>query len=220
MRPSSSSLVWVQDISTAQTALGLYPLGLAYPSCRRRYSRSPVKGVVLRPIRNGPLDRKIARSALLPQASLKATEEVERFNVQAFIGTSIEGLPKNLDPFQSINAGSRFSTPLFDLSLLRKYQASGHQLEASKEDEKSTREETVLLTAAQYLALLRAEASVKAAESRVQLAESLAKQAHDLLSSGVSTNIDASRAEVRVLTERQALIDAQSEIESNTFALH
>jgi len=164
-------------------------------------------------------DRKIARSALLPQASLKATEEVQRFNVQAFIGESITGLPKNIGPFQSVNVGPRFSTPIFDLSLLRKYQASGHQLEASKEDEKSTREETVLLTTAQYLALLRAEASVKAAESRVQLAESLSKQAHDLLSSGVATNIDVSRAEVRVLTERQALIDAQSEIESNTFAL-
>jgi outer membrane protein len=164
-------------------------------------------------------DRKIVRSALLPQASLRATDEIQRFNVQAFIGTSIEGLPKNLGPFQSLNMGPRFSTPIFDLSLLRKYQASGHRLEASKEDEKSTREETVLLTTAQYLALLRAEASVKAAESRVQLAESLATQAHDLLSSGVATNIDVSRAEVRVLTERQALIDAQSEIESNTFAL-
>jgi outer membrane protein len=164
-------------------------------------------------------DRKISRSALLPQASLKTTEEVERFNVQAFIGTSIQGLPKNLGPFQSINIGPRFSAPVFDLSLLREYQASGHRLEASKEDEKSTREETVLLTTAQYLALLRAETSVKAAESRVQLAKSLANQAHDLLSSGVATNIDVSRAEVRVLTERQALIDAQSEIESNTFAL-
>ena len=164
-------------------------------------------------------DRKIVRSALLPQASLRATDEVERYNVQAVIGVPIAGLPKNIGPFQSIVIGPRFSTPVFDLSLLRKYQASGHRLEATKEDEKSTREETVLLTTAQYLSLLRAEASVKAAESRVQLAESLANQAHDLLSSGVATNIDVSRAEVRVLTERQALIDAQSEIESNTFAL-
>ena len=96
----------------------------------------------------------------------------------------IEGLPKNIGPFQSVNIGPRFSTAIFDLSLLRKYQAS-----------------------------------VKAAASRVQLAKSLATQAHDLLSSGVATNIDVSRADVRVLAERQARIDAQSEIESNTFAL-
>jgi len=164
-------------------------------------------------------DRKISRSALLPQASLKATDEVELYNVQAVIGVPIAGLPKNIGPFQSVIIGPRFSTPVFDLSLLRKYRASSHRLEASKEDEKSTREETVLLTTAQYLSLLRAEASVKAAVSRVQLAESLAKQAHDLLSSGVATNIDVSRAEVRVLTEKQAQIDAQSEIESNTVAL-
>jgi outer membrane protein TolC len=164
-------------------------------------------------------DRKISRSALLPQASLRATDEVERYNLQGLIGVPIQGLSKNIGPFQSINIGPRFSTPVFDLSLIRKYQASGHRLEASREDEKSTREETVLLTAAQYLALLRAKASVKAAESRVQLAESLAQQARDLLSSGVATNIDVSRAEVRVLTEKQALVDAQSEIESDTFAL-
>jgi outer membrane protein len=164
-------------------------------------------------------DRKIARSALLPQASLQATDGIERYNMKSLIGLQIEGLPKNIGPFQSLDIGPRFSMPVFDISLLRKYQASGHRLEASKEDEKSTREETVLLTTAQYLALLRAKASVKAAESRVQLAESLAKQAHDLLSSGVASNIDVSRAEVRVLTEKQALVDAQSEIESNTFAL-
>lgn len=164
-------------------------------------------------------DRTTSRSALLPQASLRATDEVERYNVQAVIGVPIAGLPKNIGPFQSVVIGPRFSTPVFDMSLLRKYQASGHRLEASKEDEKSTREETVLLTTAQYLSLLRAEASVKAAESRVELAESLATQAHDLLSSGVATNIDVSRAEVRVLTEKQALIDAESEIESNTVAL-
>src|SRR5579863_7477156 len=105
-------------------------------------------------------DRKISRSALLPQASLKATDEVERYNLQGLIGVPIGGLPKNIGPFQSINIGHRFSTPVFDLSLLRKYQASGHRLEASKEDEKSTREETVLLTTAQYPSLLRAEASV------------------------------------------------------------
>jgi outer membrane protein TolC len=164
-------------------------------------------------------NRKLSRSALLRRATLKATEDVERYNLQPLIGLQIAGVPKNIGPFQSINIGSRFSTPVFDLSLLREYQASGHRLEASKEGEKSTRKETVLLTTAQYLGFLRAEASVKAAESRVQLAESLAKQAQDLLSSGVATNIDVSRAEVRVLTERQALIDAQSEIESNTFAL-
>jgi outer membrane protein len=164
-------------------------------------------------------DRKITRSALLPQASFSATDEVERYNLQALIGVPFPGLPKNIGPFQAMYIGPRFFTPVFDLSLLRKYQASGHRLEASKEDEKSMREETVLLTTAQYLALLRAEASVKAAESRVQLAESLAKQAHDLLTSGVASNIDVSRAEVRVLAEKQALIDAQSEIESNTVAL-
>ena len=164
-------------------------------------------------------ERQISRSDLLPQASLQAVEEIQRYNLEALIGLQFAGVAKDVGPFQSFRAGARFSSPIFDLTLIRRYQASGHLLLASKDDVVSTREQTVLLTVSQYLACLRAEAQVKAAQSRVQLATDLAKQAEDLLAAGVATQIDVSRASVSLIGQKQRLIDAQSEVQTAGFGL-
>ena len=164
-------------------------------------------------------DQRVSRAALLPQANLQGVEQIQRYNLEALIGLQIAGVPNNVGPFQDLRVGPRFSTPIFDLSLLRSYQASGHRLQASKDDLSSTREQTVLLTVSEYLAGLRAKAEVDAAESRVHLAVSLAKQAHDLETGGVATAIDAARSDVRVLAEKQRLVDAQREAQTSLFAL-
>ncbi len=164
-------------------------------------------------------DRNVSRSNLLPQASLQATEEISRYNLEALIGLQFAGVAKNVGPFQSFRVGPRFSSPVFDLSLIRLYQASGHRLAASKDDLRSTREQTVLLTVAQYLAELRAQADVMAATSRVQLAVSLADQAAALQAGGVATEIDVSRAKVSLLDQKQRLTDAQDQVATAMFAL-
>ena len=69
----------------------------------------------------------------------------------------------------------------------------------------------MLLAVSGYMAHLRALASVTAAQSRVELAERLAHQADDLLTDGVASKIDVSRAQVRLQEEQQRLIDAQSD---------
>ncbi|MGB7233562.1 MAG: hypothetical protein WBD19_17970, partial [Candidatus Acidiferrum sp.] len=45
-------------------------------------------------------DRKVALSALLPQANLNVTDTVERLNLQAFLGSRIPGFPQHAGPFQ------------------------------------------------------------------------------------------------------------------------
>jgi len=77
----------------------------------------------------------------------------------------------------------------------------------------------VLLTVSEYMAHLRALASVEAAESRVDLATRLANQADDLLSDGVASKIDVSRAQVRLREEKQGLIDAQRDAATTVYAL-
>lgn len=112
-----------------------------------------------------------------------------------------------------------FEGPVFDLSLIRRYQASNHVLAATRADEQTVREETVLLTVSAYMTHLRALADVAAAESRVQLAESLERQAEDLLSDGVASRIDVSRAQVRLTEEQQALVEARREADTTLYAL-
>jgi outer membrane protein len=164
-------------------------------------------------------DQAIARSDLLPHAALGVNESIDRYNLKARVGIQLPGVPHSIGPFQAIHAGTSFSTPLFDLTLIRKYQESGHRLLATRADEQIVREETVLLVVSEYMSHLRALASITAAQSRVQLAERLAHQAEDLLTEGVATKIDVSRAQVRVREEQQQLIDAQSHAETTLYAL-
>lgn len=164
-------------------------------------------------------DRVIARSALLPRAGLDGNDTITRYNTKAELGVQPSIIPHNVGPFQAIRVGPTFSTPIFDLSLIRQYQESGHRLLATRAEEQTVREETVLLTVSEYMAHLRALASITAAQSRVELANRLAQQADDLLSSGVASKIDVSRAQVRLREEQQRLIDAQSNAETTLHAL-
>ncbi len=163
--------------------------------------------------------RALALSELLPHASLDATETISRYNLKALIGVQFPAVGKSIGPYQSVHAGPAFSGPVFDLTLIREYQASGHRLRAVREDEQSVREETVLLTVSEYMVHLGALASIDAAESRVQLATDLMRQAQDLLNEGVASKIDVSRADVRLREEQQRLIDAQRDADTSMNAL-
>ena len=164
-------------------------------------------------------ERVIARSELLPQAGFGVDENITRFNLKARIGIQIPNKPESIGPYSSIYIGPTFSTPIFDLTLIRRYQESGHRLLATRADGQTVREETVLLTVSEYMAHLRALASITAAQSRVELADRLAHQAQDLLTDGVASKIDVSRAQVRLREERQRLIDAESDAKTTLFAL-
>lgn len=166
-------------------------------------------------------ERMIARSELLPHANFEADDSVNRHNLRALLGIEIPipSVPHTIGPYEAVHIGPTFSATIFDLTLIREYQASGHRLLASRADEQTTREETVLLTVSEYMAHLRALASVTAAESRVELATRLAHQADDLLKDGVASKIDVSRAQVRLREEQQRLIDAQSDADITVYAL-
>jgi outer membrane protein len=164
-------------------------------------------------------DQKIARSGLLPQASLDTFDEVQRFNIQAFAGGAFPLPSEHIGPFQVFQSGPRFSMPIFDLSLLRKWQAAHHIVQASQEDATTVREQTVLLVVSQYLAGLRAAANVKAAQTRVALARALYQQALDLQRYGVGTGLDTLRANVQLQNELQRQIAAQTDLKTSLYGL-
>jgi outer membrane protein len=164
-------------------------------------------------------EKVIARADLLPHASLEADNSVNRHNIRALIGTQIRIVPQSIGPYGVVHVGPTFSLPIFDLTLIREYQESGHRLLATRAEEQTVREETALLTVSQYMAHLRALASITASQSRVALAERLARQADDLLTDGVASKIDVSRAQVRLREERQRLIDAERDAKTTLYAL-
>src|SRR5712692_10443664 len=166
-------------------------------------------------------DKNIARSELLPQVNARISDEAQKVNLLAQFGgkTPFPGFPKTLGPYQVFSAGPSFGTPIFDLTLWRRYQVARDTVNASKANSLSTREQVILLVVSQYIGTLRAVANVEASQSRVSLAQALYDQAADLQKEGVGTGIDTLRANVELQNEKQRLIEAETDRETSLFAL-
>src|SRR5581483_2521306 len=164
-------------------------------------------------------DRIIARSALFPQASLNVDESVRRINVESLIGHQLPLFGQASGPFQATGAGVAFSIPVFDIHLWKQYRAAKDRVAASRADAQTRREEISLLVVSQYLGVLRAMAGADAASSRVSLARALLDQAKALHQTGVATQVDEVRAEVKVRQEEQSLMVAQTDMQTGLFGL-
>lgn len=169
-------------------------------------------------------DKNISRSQLLPQADLRASESLNRANLQAEFGgkpifPGAGQLPGHIGPYQIFSAGPAFGTPVIDLSLWKHYQASRENVNATEADSLSIREQVILLVVSQYIGSLRAVANVEASRSRVELAQALYDQAADLQKNGVGTGIDTLRANVELQNEKQVLIEAENDRDASLFGL-
>ena len=164
-------------------------------------------------------DKNIALSALLPQARLEVSDAVRRGNIETSFGRRLPGVPQHNGPFQVFDAGPQFSMPILDLTLWRRWQAARQGVQANEAQQQAVREQIVLLVVSQYLGCLRAGADVRAAQSRVELAQALYDQAGDLQKHGVGTGIDTLRSNVELQNEKQRLILAETSQKTTLYGL-
>ena len=158
----------------------------------------------------------IARSALLPQASIAASGSLNQYNIQS-IERSQER--KAAGPFQLVEAGPTFSQTILNLPVIRGYQIGQEGTREARADEQTTRETVVNAVVNQYLLILRALATRDAANARVALAQRLYDQATELQKTGIGLNIDTVRANVELQNERQNLIDAETQTRTTKYGL-
>jgi outer membrane protein len=158
----------------------------------------------------------IARSELLPQASVAGSGSLNQYNVQ-----TIEHFPtpQAAGPFQVIEGGPTFSQTILNLPLIRRYQIGREGTRQAGADERTTRETVVTAVVDQYLLVLRALATRDAAKARVALAQRLYEQATELQKTGIGLNIDTVRANVELQNERQNLIDAETLTHTTAYGL-
>jgi len=156
-------------------------------------------------------DRKSAAAALMPHVAAQAMGQRAKNNLDAFIGIPTPHGPEVVGPFNWSQVGVEAQVSLFDLSLWKKWRASQHAEASAQAQGRAVREEIAAIVVGQYLRALRAAASVQAGESRVELAEALAKLAENQQKQGVGTKLDTLRAQVQLQTERQRLIQAQTQ---------
>src|SRR5580693_765727 len=154
-------------------------------------------------------DQNIARADLLPQAQLNVSDSVQRANLETAFGSRFPGFAEHLGPFQIFNVGPSASAPIVDFAAWSRLHAARENTSVARAGEQSIREDMVLQTVSQYLGALRAAAQVKAAQTRIDLAQALYNQAADMQKNGAGTGIDTLRANVELQNEKQVLIAAQ-----------
>jgi outer membrane protein TolC len=84
----------------------------------------------------------------------------------------------------------------------------------AREQQRLAVQQVTTATAVSYLAVLEAEQAVSAAQSNVQLAETLLSLANNQKSAGVAAGIDVARAETRLASQHVQLAQAQTTLDS------
>ena len=156
-----------------------------------------------------------ARAALLPDLSGSFSYESMTRNLQAFglrLNSPIPGIqiPTFVGPFNVLDARVSVTQSIFDLSSIRRYQASKVGVTSAKSDVSGTEEQVAAQVARAYLAAIRADADVDAVKADVALSEALQKQAENLKEAGTGTGIEITRARVQLASDRQRLLVAEN----------
>ena len=163
-------------------------------------------------------DRRMAASALMPSIEAAGTMTRTKQNLDALLGSPEPGY-LSVGPFNYGGVGVNVTMPLFDLSLWERWRAAQHGEASSTAKAHATREAITALVVGQYLRAQRATESVKAAQSRVDLAQALEQLAADQVKSGLATRLDLLRSQVQLQNERQRLIQAQTQRKTADFGL-
>jgi outer membrane protein TolC len=137
---------------------------------------------------------------------------VQNRDLAAF-GISLPGLPQVVGPFSNYDFRLYAQQNVFDLTNYRGLKASEKALDADKLSYQDARDTIVRAVAALYLNAESAAARADAAQSRVTDAEALSKLARDKHDAGTATGVDVLRAEVQLANDKQALLEAQNQVQ-------
>ncbi len=160
--------------------------------------------------------QKEARSGLLPNVFGTAYQASVTENLAAlgFTGAKFPGITSTfVGPFKNFDARARLQQTIFNLSILRNYQAGRAGVRVAEFQEAIAREQVATATALVYLEALRANLSVNTAQVNVTLAQTLLKLATDQRAAGIATGVDVTRAETRLAQEQVRLSRAQTDDE-------
>ena len=149
------------------------------------------------------------RAALLPQFSLRA-EQSRRKLARGFTSEAVES-----PPFDSFGSRVQASLSVFDTQRYADFRIArlNHAI-ARKDFDVATQDyldQAIML----YFTQLRDLRSIEIAKGNLGREQALLELASQQYEAGAAVKIDVTRAEVRVATERHALMAAETEVESS-----
>jgi outer membrane protein TolC len=150
-----------------------------------------------------------ALSALLPQVSASASENVEQFSAST-LGIKIPQVPRVIGPFSFSEAQANASQTLFSYESIQRFRAASSAEQAAQLAYTDTLDVITLIVGNGYLQVIQAGSRVTAEEAQVKNAQALYDQAVEQLQAGTSPKIDVTRSGVQVHTEQYNLSIARN----------
>ena len=165
--------------------------------------------------------RGIGLSALLPNVSGAAYQMNLTANLaaQGLTSSTFPGLPAFIGPFDRFDARFQAVQSLFNLSSIRRYQASRYGVQLVEQQRWLVEQQVSTGIALAYIAVLEAGQSVAAAEANVQLARRLDELAVNQRNAGIATGLDVARAETRLASQQVQLAQAKTNLDTSRLNL-
>jgi outer membrane protein TolC len=165
--------------------------------------------------------RKIVRSALLPNISGYLTEVVQQLNLgasgfgfdqqlgQVFPGISI---PSVVGPFNYFDLRATLNQKVVDITAWKNYQSAKWIVRANEATAEDAEDLVTLAVGGAYLQVIAAKARLDAARTQLETSNALYQQSLEQRGAGVIAQTDLNRAQIQALTDQQRIATLQNDL--------
>lgn len=160
----------------------------------------------------------LALSDLLPVVNGSFSESDQKLNLKQF-GFAFPGFPTSVGPFGISDLRATGSWTVLDFHSINNIQAASQNVKAAQFTYRDARDTVVLAVGANYLLTIAQESRVVATAAELETAQALYQLAEDQETAGLAPQIDTLRARVQLQAQREALIQAQNDLEKQRIAL-
>jgi outer membrane protein TolC len=167
-------------------------------------------------VRQANGQKRVARSALLPNLNGTASETVQQINLQA-AGVRFQspipgfGIPSVVGPFNYFDLRAHLSQTVADFTALNNYRSAKETLQANAFFSQDAKDLVVLAIGGAYLQVIAAEARVSSARAQVASADAFYQQTSQQRAVGLVAQIDVNKSQVQLLTEKQRLVTLEND---------
>ena len=162
-------------------------------------------------IRQAEGQRRVVRSALMPNVSAALRENVQQTNLKA-LGVKIPFAPTIVGPFNYFDLRATIAQTLWDFTSRNNLKSAEELVKANEAALRDARDLVVLAVGGAYLQVIAANARVQSAQSQIDTAQALFKQTQDQKNAGLAAQIDVNRTQVQLQTQRQRLASLKADL--------
>jgi outer membrane protein TolC len=165
--------------------------------------------------------RKIVRSALLPNISGYLSETVQQIDLGATgfsfdqrISQLIPGItiPAVVGPFNFFDLRATLTQKVIDVTAWKNYGSAKEIVRANEGTVEDAEDLVVLAVGGAYLQVIAAKARLDATRAQLETANVLYRQALEQRAAGVIAQTDLNRAQIQALTEQQRMVTLQNDL--------